>query len=108
MANKSSTRVVAVNHAEGLHLRPANAVAMLANKFQSTIQVSYRGETVDGKSIMSLATLGAADGVQLTLLATGDDAEAALDALEALFESGFGEIEDKTQNINHSQVSNDS
>ena len=91
----ASTRVVTVTNAEGLHLRPANALASLAKDFCSTIQVSYRGETVDGKSIMSLATLGAEQGVQLTILATGNDANEALDAIEALFVAGFSENGDE-------------
>ena len=96
MATKSGSRVVTVTNAEGLHLRPANALASLAKDFRSTIQVAYRGETVDGKSIMSLATLGAEQGVQLTVLATGDDANEALDAIEALFAAGFRETGDET------------
>jgi phosphotransferase system HPr (HPr) family protein len=107
MASNSGSRVVTVSNAEGLHLRPANAIASLAKDFRSTIQISYRGETVDGKSIMSLATLGAEQGVQLTILATGDDANDALDALEALFAAGFGEYKDETRDSNHTQVSND-
>ena len=95
MASKSGTRVVTVTNAEGLHLRPANALASLAKDFCSTVQVSYRGETVDGKSIMSLATLGAEQGVQLTILATGEDANEALDAIEALFAAGFSESGDE-------------
>jgi phosphotransferase system HPr (HPr) family protein len=108
-SSKSGNRVVTVTNPEGLHLRPANAIASRAKDFCSTIQISYRGETVDGKSIMSLATLGAEQGVQLTILANGDDAEEALDAIEALFVAGFGENEDKTHdNTNHTQVGNDS
>ena len=95
MAGKSGSRVVTVTNAEGLHLRPANALASLAKDFCSTVQVSYRGETVDGKSIMSLATLGAEQGVQLTILATGDDANEALDAIVALFAGGFSENGDE-------------
>jgi phosphotransferase system HPr (HPr) family protein len=97
MASKSGTRVVTVTNAEGLHLRPANALASLAKDFCSTVQVSYRGETVDGKSIMSLATLGAEQGVQLTILATGEDANEALDAIEALFAAGFSENGDEAR-----------
>ena len=108
MASKSGKRVVTVTNAEGLHLRPANALASLAKDFRSTIQVCHRGETVDGKSIMSLATLGAGQGVQLTILATGDDADEALDAIEALFTAGFGENGDEAHDTNHTQVGNDS
>ena len=108
MAETSSMRVLTVANPEGLHLRPANALASLAKDFRSTIRVSYRGETVDGKSIMSLATLGAEQGVQLTILATGDDANEALDAIEALFEAGFGENGTATHDTDHTQVGNDS
>ncbi|MBC8355412.1 MAG: HPr family phosphocarrier protein [Planctomycetes bacterium] len=108
MASESRTRVVTVTNAEGLHLRPANALASLAKKYCSAIQVSYRGETVDGKSIMSLATLGAEQGVQLTILATGDDANDALNAIEALFAAGFRENSDEAHDTNHTQVGNDS
>jgi len=108
MASDSGTRVVTVTNAEGLHLRPANALASLAKDFCSTIQVSYRGETVDGKSIMSLATLGAEQGVQLTILANGNDANEALDAIEALFVAGFSESGDEAHDTNHTQVGNDS
>ena len=57
-------------------------------------------EAVDGKSILSVLTLAAEQGTQLTLRADGDDAEAAMAALEALFVSGFEgageEVEEKT------------
>ena len=96
-----------VTNPEGLHLRPANALASLAKDFSSAVQVSHRGETVDGKSIMSLATLGAGQGVRLTIFATGEDAEEALDAIEALFADGFGENHDQTQETNQTQVGND-
>ena len=108
MVSKSGTRVVIVTNVEGLHLRPANALVSLATEFNSTIQVSYRGETVDAKSIMSLATLGAEQGVQLTILASGDDADQALDAIEALFATGFHENGDEAHDTNHTQVGNDS
>lgn len=100
MASKSGSRIVTVTNAEGLHLRPASVLASLAKDFSSSIQVSYRGETVDGKSIMSLATLGAGQGVRLTVLATGDDADEALDAIEALFAAGFSENRDQAPDTN--------
>lgn len=52
---------------------------------------------------MSLATLGAGQGVQLTILATGDDADEAHDAIEALFTAGFGENGDEAHDTNHTQ-----
>ncbi len=45
----------------------------------------------DGKSIIGVLMLGAGPGTTLSLTARGQDARQALDALEALFRSRFGE-----------------
>ena len=46
-------------------------------------------ELVDCKSILSLLTLGAAEGTELSLSAEGGDADQALQSISELFESGF-------------------
>ena len=46
---------------------------------------------MDGKSILGILLLAAAQGTRLTLAAEGDDEGAAIDALAALIGSGFGE-----------------
>ena len=56
---------------------------------ESSIQIAKDGEAVDCKSILSLLTLGAAQGTELTLSADGADAQQALDTLGQLFDSGF-------------------
>ena len=43
----------------------------------------------DGKSVLSLLTLGASQGVEITLETNGSDADAALETLAALIASGF-------------------
>jgi len=65
-----------------------------ANRFTSRIEISNNVLTVDAKSIMSVMRLAAAKGTKLTILADGDDAAEAVDALAALFEAGFDEMED--------------
>jgi phosphocarrier protein HPr len=45
----------------------------------------------NAKSILSVLTLGADQGAQVTLHAEGEDAEQALESLAALIESNFGE-----------------
>ena len=66
-------------------------IVRTANQFESTIQIAKDGEAVDCKSILSLLTLGAAQGTELTLSAEGADAQQALDALGQLFDSGFAD-----------------
>ena len=58
-----------------------------------TIRVTRCGETVGGNSIMGILTLGAGLGSTITVSASGVDAGAALDALDELVSSRFGEDE---------------
>jgi phosphocarrier protein len=55
--------------------------------------VTRCGETVGGRSIMGLLTLGAAQGTSIFVTAQGEDAPACLAALEALLANRFGEDE---------------
>jgi phosphocarrier protein HPr len=82
-------RVVVIRNEQGLHARPAEQFVRLAMKFESKIEIVREGHRVEAKSIMDLLTLGAAKGTELTLEAEGSDAQAAVDALAQLVESGF-------------------
>lgn len=84
-------RVVEVRNRLGLHARAAARFVHVANNFRARVSVSRGGRTMDGKSILGILLLAAGQGSQLELLAEGDDGEAALAALAALVESGFGE-----------------
>lgn len=86
-----------VSSPQGLHLRPAHMLVNVAQQYQSGIEIIRDGEAVDGKSVLSILTLAAEQGVQLTIRATGEDADQALDALAELFESGFRENGDQAQ-----------
>ena len=97
MLDKSITRHVKVNIPQGLHARPAHTLVMLANSFDSEIHVIRNGESVDGKSILAILSLGAEKGTDLTIKAIGADSVKALDALEALFFDDFGEVGEEEQ-----------
>ncbi len=84
-------REVAVVNKFGLHARPAMQLVDIANKFASDITVSNGETEMDAKSIMSVMQLAATRGTMLLLKARGDDAETALEALEVLIATGFGE-----------------
>ena len=95
MANKLVVEVT-VQNAEGLHARPAMQFVDAANRFAADIAVRKSSEdgqveTVDGKSVMQMMTLGATQGTRLEIEATGEDASAAVDALKRLFDEKFGE-----------------
>jgi len=78
----------------GLHARPAMQFVELANKFGCKVEVSNGSLTVDAKSIMSVMRLAATKGTILKLVADGDDAQPAVEALAKLINEGFGELEE--------------
>ncbi len=87
----TDVRRVTISNRAGLHARPCHAVVTTAMGFQSKLTVVGEGREVNGKSILELMTLGAAQGAELELRAEGEDAAQLLDSLEALIQSGFGE-----------------
>ena len=89
MDHSTVSKTVTIVNPQGLHARPADLFVKLANRFSSSIRVTKDGESVDGKSILSILTLGAEHGTELQIDATGEDAEAALTALAELVEHGF-------------------
>ena len=82
--------VVVVNEA-GVHARPSAEIVKTAAKFTSSITIALDGLDVNGKSIMGVMMLAAPCGSTVRVRADGDDAEAAVAALVALFASKFGE-----------------
>ncbi len=90
MATKLSKQLTVPNKL-GIHARPAALFVKVAGKFESHIQVEKDGEIINGKSIMGLMMLAAGQGSKLTVTAEGRDAEAALKAIEELFQQKFNE-----------------
>ena len=88
----SSLRIT-VSNPLGLHARPAAKVVDCASRYASDIQIQHHDQTVDAKSIMSVLMLAAPCGAELEITAVGTDQAEALNALKALFDSGFGELE---------------
>lgn len=84
---------ITVNHAVGLHLRPAGKFVKTAKKFESTITVSNAteaGQAVNAKSAVSVLTLGVHQGYEIEISADGPDEIQALEALKTLIEGNFG------------------
>ena len=74
---------------EGLHARPAAKFVKLANQFSCEIWVEKDDEEINGKSIMGLMMLAAAQGTVIKVSAEGSDADDAIARLTVLVESGF-------------------
>ena len=86
-------KTITVINPLGLHARPAAKVVDCAARFTSDIRISYKNQEIDAKSIMSVLMLAAPCGSELSVAITGDDENDAMMALEALFTSGFDELE---------------
>ena len=92
--SKDAPRVVKeliIKNRNGLHARPAALFVKTSNRFSSEIWVEKEEERVNGKSIMGLMMLAAAKGSVLRVIAEGEDAAAAVVALEELAATRFGE-----------------
>lgn len=81
------TRTAIVRNPNGLHLRPAGVLSKMAGEFTAQVQICKDGLCVDAASILDLITLVASHGSELKIQATGDDAQAAVDAVAEFIES---------------------
>lgn len=83
-----------IQHAVGLHARPAAQFVKLAASFPCTITVrnlTSNKPAANAKSVLSVLTQAVNQGHQIQLDAEGPDADKALAALKGLIESNFGE-----------------
>jgi phosphocarrier protein len=86
-------RHILIVNKKGLHARASAKFVQVVDQFDANVSVTRAGETVGGRSIMGLLTLGAAKGTTITVTARGPDAEASLAAIENLVATRFGEDE---------------
>ncbi|MCK5118490.1 MAG: HPr family phosphocarrier protein [Candidatus Latescibacteria bacterium] len=84
-------RSVEIRNELGLHARPAQLLVQTADQFRSEIFLSKDGVEINGKSIMGVMMLAAAQGSILVIRAEGSDEREAVVDLVALVESKFGE-----------------
>jgi phosphocarrier protein len=85
------SRILTITNARGLHARASARFVKTAEAFDADIRVTKDGQTVSATSIMGLMMLAASTSSTIDLEATGPEAQAAMDALEALVTDNFGE-----------------
>ena len=65
----------------GLHARPATVAVNAATKCKCKVSVSFKGRTVDMKSIMGVMSLGIPTQSEITIACDGDEEETALNTI---------------------------
>jgi phosphocarrier protein len=77
----------------GLHARAAAKFVHTAGRYAAHVRVARGEREVDGKSIMGLLLLAAAQGSSIRISADGPDEADAISALCQLVERGFDEAQ---------------
>ena len=86
-------RTFKITNRLGLHARPASQLVNLASGFRAKLFVEKGGQRARATSILELLLLCGQPGTELTLVATGADAERAVMAVGQLIGDRFGEAE---------------
>jgi phosphocarrier protein len=89
----AEVRELTIINRRGLHARASAKFVQTVERFNADVTVTRCGETVGGRSIMGLLTLGAAQGTSITVTAKGADATLCLQAIDDLLANKFGEGE---------------
>lgn len=72
-------------------MRPATQIAKILQKRKAKVTLTYKGQSVNARSIMSIMILAAPKNAQLKIAAEGSDARETLEELLSAFTKKFGE-----------------
>jgi phosphocarrier protein HPr len=78
-------------NALGLHARAAAQLVKIANRFPCDVLLECEGESVNGKSIMGVLMLAAAQGMKVKVKCIGAGSADCLKDIAALIANRFGE-----------------
>ncbi|MGD8589998.1 MAG: HPr family phosphocarrier protein [Chromatiales bacterium] len=85
------TKQITIINKLGLHARAAAKLVNCASGFRSAVFIERNGQRVNGKSIMGVMMLAASKGSDLKIEISGNDENAAMEAIECLIHARFGE-----------------
>ncbi|MCG8485748.1 MAG: HPr family phosphocarrier protein [Clostridia bacterium] len=80
---------VILKNESGLHARPASVFVKEVGKYKSDINIIKDDQSYNGKSIMSILSMGASKGTKLTIAAEGEDEKEAVLFIKNLIENGL-------------------
>lgn len=82
---------VVIKNPTGLHLRPAGILCKEAMQFKSLITFSFRENTANAKSVLSVLGACVKCGDEIEFVCEGEDEKEALETLVRAVEDGLGE-----------------
>ena len=85
------SKEIVVQNQVGLHARPATFFIQKANEFSCSVWISKEERKVNAKSLLGVLSLGVTRGTAVTLIADGEDEEAAVTELANLIATNFAE-----------------
>ena len=80
-----------VKNSLGLHTRPAATIVKLIQPRKSSVHFTYKNETINARSIMSILMLAAKKNTVIEITVEGEDAEVTMQHLLNAFDAEFGE-----------------
>jgi len=70
---------------DGLHARPASDICKAAGKFSSKVELSYKGKTINLKSVLMLLSLAIPMGSDIEIKVEGPDEDLAMEKVHQVF-----------------------
>jgi len=77
-------KTVTITAQHGIHTRPAALLVKEAKSFDCDVIVECNGKQASAKSLFKLQTLGLYQGVEVTVLAQGEQAQQAVERVSEL------------------------
>ncbi len=86
------TKTVTVSNEQGLHMRPAGALAKVVKEYPDCeVILNVNDKSVNAKSPMQIMAACIKKGSYVKITCNGAEEEMVLDKIVAMFEDGFGE-----------------
>ena len=91
MPDDTLSKTLEIKNRLGMHARAAARLVQAVSRYDASITIAKDDQAVDGKSILGLMMLAAAQGTSIEVSTRGPQAADALAAIERLIDQKFHE-----------------